>query len=636
MFPANGNSQFTGRALLSLSQLRTFLTLVEFGSMSGVSALLGLGPSTISAHVKAIEEALGQRLFDRSSGGMISTAVGSEAYHRFRPLLTRFAFCVDYVRRCSPRPPREVDVILPEGFAGTPFDFALGAVSRAIVQHDPDLCLLPGPPKSPAKNDAVRVSYIEPGRHGSGLVRDRWVLVRGNSAAGWREAPLAQGALAGVPLLVPCLPPPLRQAASVFAEQVGARFIDPEMSFGQMLAQASQFPNFCALAPAGLISVGMHRRPFEFIPIEPTVSDPTIAIHGGPALIQDALRAELTPRLARPLSGLTPAETDHRKDTDALSLKHARSFLALYEEGNVGRAAQRLCLVQPAVTVQLHQIEELFGGTLFARTHLGLRANAQADLLYSMLRPLMDDFNSATQDLRIAETPRARPLRVGLMPALDDESLMTEGFVTALERWTQRHRADVPQVVEAYSSTLVRWVHEGRIDFAVIDQIVSDAMLEVDSVAADSMAVVVGADSVLLPPGPVALREIVKLPLVLPSSRHGLRSLLSHYLREIGLSLEPKAEVDSMAAALKLVKIGAYATILPMGSVYKSRRRRHLRVHEIREPRIIRHICLARARRGPSSDDVRNLMDELRVAFRSSAATMERSASRSAQFTLSG
>jgi len=52
-----------------------------------------------------------------------------------------------------------------------------------------------------------------------------------------------------------------------------------------------------------------------------------------------------------------------------------------------------------------------------------------------------------------------------------------------------------------------------------------------------------------------------------------------------------------------------------MGSVYKSRDRRRLSVHEIREPRIIRTMCLARSRVKPSSPAERNFLEELRLAF---------------------
>jgi DNA-binding transcriptional LysR family regulator len=113
----------------------------------------------------------------------------------------------------------------------------------------------------------------------------------------------------------------------------------------------------------------------------------------------------------------------------------------------------------------------------------------------------------------------------------------------------------------------------------------------------------------------VTLEQLVDLPLVLPSSRHGLRTLLAQSLRERGLALEPRIEVDSMATCLSLVKIARYATILPLGSVYKSCDRRRLSIHEISEPRIVRKICLARTRNDSCGEAALNFISELRSAF---------------------
>jgi len=210
-----------------------------------------------------------------------------------------------------------------------------------------------------------------------------------------------------------------------------------------------------------------------------------------------------------------------------------------------------------------------------------------------------------------------------LIPALDEESRMAEGFAAALEKWSRTYGDGIVQVMEGYSGTLVRWLHSGKIDFALIDRVFADPALIFEPIAEDTMAVVVDSNSGLLRPGPVTVEQLAQLPLVLPSSRHGLRTLLAQTLRQRGLSLQPRIEVDSMAGCLSFVKIARYATILPMGSMYKSSDRRRLSVHEIREPRIIRTMCLARSRVKPSTSAERNFLEELRLAFLDGAERSE-------------
>src|SRR5690349_7188518 len=75
----------------------------------------------------------------------------------------------------------------------------------------------------------------------------------------------------------------------------------------------------------------------------------------------------------------------------------------------------------------------------------------------------------------------------------------------------------------------------------------------------------------------VAFSDVAKLPLILPTNRHGLRQIVDEAADERGIELNIVMEIDSVHASKELVERGLGYTVLPMGAVF----------HEIEEGRLM-------------------------------------------------
>ena len=140
-------------------------------------------------------------------------------------------------------------------------------------------------------------------------------------------------------------------------------------------------------------------------------------------------------------------------------LQTLRAFVAVAREGNVSRAAVRLHLSQPAVSLQLKSLAEHTGLQLFTRTPHGLLLTADgAALLPQAEKALLAlaDFNQAAQ--RLHSTVRGR-LRMGTV--LDPEFTRLGAFLKELLESAPQIETELRQ---GMSGQVLAQVAQGALD----------------------------------------------------------------------------------------------------------------------------------------------------------------------------
>ena len=80
---------------------------------------------------------------------------------------------------------------------------------------------------------------------------------------------------------------------------------------------------------------------------------------------------------------------------DAVELRHLRAFVAVAEELNFGRAAERLHISQPALSRQIRALEQLVGTELFRRSRQGVALTLAGEALLDRARKLLSDIDEA-------------------------------------------------------------------------------------------------------------------------------------------------------------------------------------------------------------------------------------------------
>lgn len=121
----------------------------------------------------------------------------------------------------------------------------------------------------------------------------------------------------------------------------------------------------------------------------------------------------------------------------SLEFRHLRYFLALAEELHYGRAAQRLAISQPPLSVAIQQLEASVGARLFDRDSKGVRLTPAGEAFRSSARALLDRAEDACALAREVQAGEVGRLRLGFVGST---------LFNGLSAWLQAFQASHPKV----------------------------------------------------------------------------------------------------------------------------------------------------------------------------------------------
>ncbi|VFS41136.1 LysR family transcriptional regulator [Enterobacter cancerogenus] len=92
------------------------------------------------------------------------------------------------------------------------------------------------------------------------------------------------------------------------------------------------------------------------------------------------------------------------------------TFVAVAQQGTLGRAAETLNLSQPALSKTLNELEQLTGTRLFDRGRLGAQLTIVGEQFLTHAVKVLDALNTAGQALNRKDEPVCEVVRIGALP----------------------------------------------------------------------------------------------------------------------------------------------------------------------------------------------------------------------------
>ncbi|AUH32992.1 hydrogen peroxide-inducible genes activator [Paracoccus tegillarcae] len=239
-----------------------------------------------------------------------------------------------------------------------------------------------------------------------------------------------------------------------------------------------------------------------------------------------------------------------------LTLRHLRYFEALARWGHFGRAAEMLAISQPALSVQMKELEDILGAQLIERGPKQISLTGLGEVFADRARAILQSVDDLTEVARIGDGPLQGRLRLGVIPTV--APYMLPSLIRLLGK-SHPHLDLYPR--EAVTQKLIDDLTEGRLDTAIVALPVSEAALHEEPLFTEEFALVRPiADKDKPVPRPEILSQ---MRLLLLEEGHCFRDQALAFCG--GTSAMPRdlMEGSSLSTLVQMVGAGIGVTLIP-------------------------------------------------------------------------
>jgi len=187
-------------------------------------------------------------------------------------------------------------------------------------------------------------------------------------------------------------------------------------------------------------------------------------------LVSDDVREKLRP-IVQSAEELAEWMGSDRPSRLPFKIATMERFLEVADQGSINRAARRLKLGQPQLSLQIATLEKALGHRLFERQAQGSALTEQGSKVYAIFQAVAQGWNDlkASADERYQRTARA--LRIGSIIPTGSESWVARCLGTVVAEWNASRNKNAISLVLMTADDLREALKAGRIDVAILDSV---------------------------------------------------------------------------------------------------------------------------------------------------------------------
>lgn len=247
------------------------------------------------------------------------------------------------------------------------------------------------------------------------------------------------------------------------------------------------------------------------------------------------------------------------------TIKHLRYFEALATHRHFGKAAEACFISQPALSLQIKELEALMGGALVERAAREIRLTARGEDLLERAREILQKVEDLGAIAQRQSSAFAGRLRLGVIPTV--APYLLPRVIKAL---SSRFSDIVLEPKEAITQTLLEETLASKLDVSIVALPVSEPALREFALFDEEFLLVRPAQDEALPVPDVA--ELPKMQLPLLEEGHCFREQALSFCNPSGSAPQKIMECSSLSTLVQIVGSGIGITLIPeMAEAFETR-----------------------------------------------------------------
>jgi LysR family hydrogen peroxide-inducible transcriptional activator len=275
-----------------------------------------------------------------------------------------------------------------------------------------------------------------------------------------------------------------------------------------------------------------------------------------------------------------------------LTLRQLRYFDALTRHGHFGRAAEACAISQPALSMQIKEMEQVLGGLLLERSARQVALTRFGEEITERVRDILRSVDELGDFARASRDRLAGRLRIGMIPTI--APYLLPKIIGNLSRL--HPELDI-QVRETLTPRLIQELSEGRLDTAILALPVSEPSLTEAPLFSENFLLVRPREDEGTPvPSRESLRE---MRLLLLEEGHCFRDQALSFCKSQPSAPREMLDANSLSTLVQMVSAGIGVTLIPEMAVEVETRSAAVSVARFKNPQPSRTIGMVWRKTSP-------------------------------------